>query len=202
MSNVQTLFKDPIYIVDDLVSNITQLKNDCYSIYNHAQQPKYHDNYNPGTTFVSYKFKPEYAVIHKDTRFTNFSNLVFDHCKQFMLEIGYNRQQIDRLFISRSWFNISCENDYMERHVHPATDFTSVFYIESTPDDKITFVKNVYNMLERPKDMNQWSRSVFDLDAKPNRLAIFKADQVHNVSRDRLSDKRITFIHNFTLANR
>lgn len=198
---IQNLFKEPIYIVDNVFSDLDFLKNNCYSVYNEAQKPKYHDKYNPGTTFVSYKFKPEYSKIHKDLRFSKYSNLILENCKKFMNDLGYSQSQIDRTFISRSWFNISSKNDYMERHVHPAADFTSVFYVESTDSDKLTFVKNVYDMLERPKNMNEWSRSVFNLEAKVNRLAIFKADQVHGVNRNNLEEKRITFIHNFSLKN-
>jgi len=196
---ITDLFKDPIWIEDDLYDDIDAIKQSCYDLYEKANSPEYHDKFNPGTQFVSYKVG--YGSIHKDSRFSNLSQLTYDRCKVFMEKLGYSQEQINRLYISRSWFNISSGNDYMERHVHPQANFTSVFYVESTKDDKLTFVKNAYDMLERPINMNEWSNTVFNIDCLINRLGIVRADMIHGVNRSNVGN-RITVVHNFTIGNK
>jgi len=199
MAVLKELFKEPIFIEDDFWHDIDAIKESCYELYKEANSPKYHDKFNPGTQFVSYK--AGYGIVHKDVRFASLSDAIYNQCKDFMKHLGYSQEQIDRLYISRSWFNISSDGDYMERHVHPQANFTSVFYVESTEDDKLTIVKNVYDMLERPINMNEWSNTVFNMDCLINRLGIFRADAVHGVNRDK-SGKRITIVHNFTIGNK
>lgn len=196
---IKDLFKEPIWIEDNLYENIDTIKESCYQLYDEANVPKYHDKFNPGTQFVSYK--AGYGSIHKDKRFSELSFLIYDRCKTFMKDLGYSQEQINRLYISRSWFNISSSDDYMERHVHPQANFTSVFYVEVSKDDKLTIVKNVYDMLERPTNMNEWSNTTFNMSCLINRLGIFRADVVHGVNRN-CSGHRITIVHNFTIGNK
>jgi len=196
MSNLQVLFKEPIYIVDNILSEQhTQLHNTCMQI--SKKYDNYADKWNPGTSFVSIS---EGIQPHKDERFDDVTKTMFNHGLKFMDELGFGIHQKNKLFVTRSWFNISYQQDYLERHVHPQTLFSTVYYVETALEDRLLFVRNAYEMMDRPTDMNEWSETVRYFDCLPKRLLIFKGNIMHGVNKQ-IGGMRNVIVYNFAIKN-
>lgn len=197
MSNIQSLFKEPIYIKDDVLKEQREaLHETCKRI---AQENlPYSDKWNPGTAFVSISkgIQP-----HKDDKtFSVVTETMFECAKEFMQELGFADHQIKKLFVTRSWFNVSYKEDYLERHVHPQTLFSGVYYVETDVEDKILFVRNAYEMMDRPANMNEWTETIRYIDCKPGRFLMFKGDVMHGVNKQ-LGGIRNVIVYNFAIKN-
>ena len=197
MSNIKELFKEPIYIVDGVLNNkLSSLHKNCKDIADTYQS--YSDKWNPGTAFVS--ISKDIQPHKDDVGFGEVTDIMFTHAKQFMDDLGFSYHQKKKLFVTRSWFNISYKEDYLERHVHPGTLFSAVFYIETGIDDKILFVRNAYEMMDRPNNMNEWSETVRYFDCIPGRLILFKGNVMHGVNKQ-VGGIRNVIVYNFALKN-
>ena len=106
-----------------------------------------------------------------------------------------------KIVITQSWINITRENESHHRHHHPNSFLSGVFYIETNPEDSITFYNPVKNMTDIDSKEYTFSNSqVWSIPAKQGSLIMFPSHIDHSVEAKRTEGNRISLSFNTALV--
>ncbi|NDB57913.1 hypothetical protein EB001_05660 [bacterium] len=108
-----------------------------------------------------------------------------------------------KLKITQSWLTESLETQSHHTHWHPNSILSGVFYVRTSKNDSITFLKPSQNHLltttENKKIYNVFNSAKWTIPAIQNNLIIFRSNLVHEVSPV-LSGRRISLAFNSFFA--
>lgn len=101
------------------------------------------------------------------------------------------------LYITQSWTNYSSKGQWHHSHEHPNSIISGVFYVQSTPIDKIFFEKNHYEQISFPTEkFNTYNSKTWWIEAPQGRLVIFPSSLRHSVSAVETETTRISLSFN------
>ena len=113
----------------------------------------------------------------------DISNFIHSSVYDYFKEVFNPRDKIIP-YITLSWFNYSDKNEWHHAHNHSNSLVSGVFYLQSTPDDTFTILKDN----ERPTilitpdgEPNVWNVRSIDYHVPPGNLILFPSYMYHRV---------------------
>jgi len=198
MTNIQTLYKVPIWIEDDLVSStdLDYLENACESLAKNI--PDYHHQYNPDTFKIS---RNSDISLLDHAEFEYITNLIKHRALLMMTDIGYSEDQRKKLKIDNAWFCMYRPGDSVQMHIHRPSFITAAFYIKNLTNCKLRFIHDMYKMSPYPKQVdNEWSKNSTDMECPAGRLLIFQSDCAHGTDQIQKLDYKNTDVVKIMLS--
>tara|TARA_Y100000592_G_C5460946_1_gene313933 strand:+ start:192 stop:779 length:588 start_codon:yes stop_codon:yes gene_type:complete len=174
---IHGLFPKPVYQVDDLLKdklNYYETLIKKWSVNLHRNDHHYVDSSH------------QVDNLHTKKEFINLFDIIILHSKKFLTLLGYD--YLDNIKILNSWFNISKQDDYLQKHIHNGSLLSGAFYIKSTINDVINFYDQV-DVTQVPDRSNSISYSEYRLECKPGRLLLFKSSLEHGTPRQKSGEK-------------
>jgi hypothetical protein len=108
------------------------------------------------------------------------NNAIYDYFKQV-----YNPRDKIIPYVTLSWFNYTDKNEYHHPHNHANSLVSGVFYMQSSPDDTFTILKDT----ERPTihitgdgEPNIWNARSIEFKVPPGNLILFPSHMYHRVN--------------------
>ena len=178
-----------------------------------------------GRELLKRKFTQEenkaFENVYKDGTFSNEGNIrsvnnyVLDDYKglknlkkffekavnNFMLDVYHPTNEIE-FFITQSWMNWAEKDMWHNRHLHPNSYLSGVFYISCIEEDKLCFYNAMgNNMLHalmeiNKEDFNIFNSSKMTFDIKAFDLILFPSFMVHEVELNPTDTTRISLAFN------
>jgi len=183
---IEHWFSTPVYIADNIETN--NLKNYEKIIKNH--------NIEKNNRISLYQKKhgvyTSYCVdeLTYDPLFQPLRNEILKHNRILLSSQGYDSDWIDKMKITNMWFSISKKGSALSRHLHPGTISSGVFYVKSSPKNKIIFWKKD-SMILPPTNPNKESYEYVIYECLQSRLLIFKSDLEHSCPKQLEKEKII-----------
>ena len=142
----------------------------------------------------------ETFVLEQDL-FSNLKNFCMNALHDFYETI---LGETIKLRITQSWLTESSETQWHHSHWHPNSVLSGVFYISTSENDSITFLKQIsqghlLTATEDKKTYNVFNSSKWTIPAVQNNLVIFKSNLMHEVSPV-FSGRRISLAFNSFFA--
>ncbi len=120
--------------------------------------------------------------VHDKKEFINLFKRIKSHIDIYLKALGYSKEQVDKVKISQSWFNVSSQGDYLNKHIHPNSIVSGAYYLKSEPDDKIFFHAND-DMIMQPETFNPYSFKHCEYNCNRDRLLLFKSNVPHSTNQ-------------------
>jgi uncharacterized protein (TIGR02466 family) len=127
--------------------------------------------------------------LHKLTEFSGLSEEILKNGKIFLVEMGWDTKLVEKLDISNMWANVSSKGQFVMPHIHPGCVLSGAFYIKKDNSSKITFFKNVYDMINFRGTFNSLSYPSCSYDCEPGRLMLWKSDLLHGTDPQQDGEK-------------
>jgi uncharacterized protein (TIGR02466 family) len=174
---IHGLFPKPVYQVDNLLEDKltyyeTVMKNNSINL----NRNDYH--------YVDSSYQIE--NLHTKKEFVDLFNIIIIHSKEFLTQLGYDN--LENIKVLNSWFNISKQNDYLQKHIHNGSLLSGAFYIKSDVNDVINFY-DLIDVTQVPERTNSISYSQYELECRPGRLLLFKSSLEHGTPRQKSKEK-------------
>lgn len=134
--------------------------------------------------------------VHKQEEFIDLFKIIKSHLDIFLEKFGYSKEVIKKINVSQSWYNVSHENDYINKHIHPNSIVSGAFYLQSNENDKI-FFHSQDDMIMQPDQVNPFSYKHCEYSCNVNRLLLFKSNVPHSTSKQ-IKGKKIVISFNTT----
>ena len=174
---IHSLFAKPVYQVDNLL-------NDKLTYYETVIK-KYSVNLNRNDYhYVDSSYQIE--NLHTKKEFVDLFNIIIIHSKKFLTHLGYH--YLENIKILDSWFNISKQDDYLQKHIHNGSLISGAFYIKSNVNDVISFYDQI-DVTQVPDRNSLISYSEYRLECKPGRLLLFKSSLEHGTPKQKNGEK-------------
>ena len=138
---------------------------------------------------VNYKIhslfaKPVYQVDNLlNDKLTYYETVIKKYC---VTQLGYH--YLENIKILDSWFNISKQDDYLQKHIHNGSLISGAFYIKSNVNDVISFYDQI-DVTQVPDRNSLISYSEYRLECKPGRLLLFKSSLEHGTPKQKNGEK-------------
>ena len=129
--------------------------------------------------------------------FKTLNNWIFKEVAEYAKELGYTRD----IATNGSWYNVYNQHDYQEFHTHDGSDFSTVYFLESTENDaNVIFRSNEPLGVKKVfvKD-NPYTWQRFFIPPVPGKLIIFKSHMEHCVEQQKNKTRRISLSYNFKI---
>tara|TARA_E500000178_G_C16959913_1_gene725492 strand:+ start:664 stop:1227 length:564 start_codon:yes stop_codon:yes gene_type:complete len=182
---IELWFPTPIYYVDNLLGNDLKKYQDLFV------NRKY-DTYRNDYMNVETSHSRTDPNIHHLDEFKPVIDKITMHVHTFANKLGYKgKREIDT-----SWTNKSYKDDYLYPHVHGNCLISGAYYIKSSEEDKITFMKNMYDMKAIPEEENELNFRNIEYPCKTDRLILFFSDTLHMTYRQK-SDFKMALSFNY-----
>jgi len=176
---IHTWFPKSIYYKKILENDLTQIEKYLKSLkYNMRRTSEFE---------VESSYTVNENLLHKNTNLKSVFNEILKSAKQYSKELGYDNHYSKKLKIESSWFNISNSGDYLQRHTHPNSFLSGVFYVKCGNEDYIRFYED--DMLATPKFVNELSHTNTNYICQPGVLLIFKSNLPHSTNKQISSEK-------------
>ena len=187
---IDSLFSTPVYsVIRDSELNLEESEN-IKSIIEEGLR----SNAGNKTTINSYIFEIKLKKIK-------------EFCEQQIkkyVEIVISPSQELEFYITESWINVTKPGEFHHLHYHPNSIISGVFYVNTVPEDQISFndpnykVKGHFNFGGQ-KEYNIWNSAHWWIPVKNNQLILFPSWLEHEVKRvlgdkDRISISFNTFV--------
>ena len=177
---IETLYKVPIYICDDLISEEYLEKLEKIVLKTSEEIPDYGDQWNPDVK----KFSIKHTTWENHPDFQPLIDLMTNEMKKFLIGCGYSESQCEDLFIMNIWSGAYTETDSLSMHIHRTAHWSSSFYIKNKTPTKLKFIHRWNDQMPFPEDKdNEWSTNHTFLECKPNRFVAWQSDITHGVNR-------------------
>ena len=183
---IEHWFSTPVYIKDDIETN--NLKNyeiliKNYNIEKNNRISPYQKNHGVYTSYSvdDLTYNPSFKPLR---------NEILKHNRILLTSQGYNSSSIDKMRITNMWFSISKKGAALSRHLHPSSVSSGVFYVKSSPKNKIIFWKKD-SMILPPENPNKESYEYVIYECLQSRLLIFKSDLEHSCPKQLEKEKII-----------
>lgn len=178
-AQIETWFPKSIYILPELKKEKLKIYEDYLKNLNIKTKR---------TDIFEVESSHDILNLHKSEIFKDLFENIFDNCKIFLKELGYVQKIIDNLKIENSWYNISYEGDYLQKHIHPNSLLSGVYYIKSNDDDFITFFDND-DMLTSYPENNYLNFKSCKYKCAPGNLLLFKSNLNHSTNKQKGKEK-------------
>ena len=114
------------------------------------------------------------------------------HLKKYLEEVEGADTELCELRITESWLNKMKPQEYMERHHHPNSYLSGVFYIRCLSPDSIDFNNRrwrVQNMQFPTKKATAWNIENVGYNIKEGDLILFPSNMSHSVNLNETKDR-------------
>lgn len=102
-----------------------------------------------------------------------------------------------RLRVTQSWVNYSEPGQHHHKHAHPNSVVSGVFYVQTNPNDRIYFHKDIWQQIKfQPAEWNLWNSESWWFEANPGRLILFPSGLTHMVPTVEGDDVRVSLSFN------
>ena len=130
-----------------------------------------------------------------DSNFSDINSWISSQVKLYADQLGYH----DNFIINNSWFNIYQEETYQEKHTHPNSHISAIYYLKCNSDSAKTFFYNPYDDMCRPalKELTLYNFSWIHHNPIPGKLILFRSYIPHMVEKNFSNELRITLSYNF-----
>jgi|TARA_R110002020_G_scaffold46314_1_gene131863 uncharacterized protein (TIGR02466 family) len=181
---IESWFSSPIYVEDNVdKENIKTYK-------------KHIKKYALQTNFLSNSIQNREGIhtshelidLVKDPIFTPLKTHILKHNKIFLSALGYDEKTIAGMRISNMWFNVSHTNTSLLKHLHPGSITSGVYYVKSSPKNKILFYAKD-SMILPPKNPNNLSYEDVTYECLESRILLFKSNLEHSAPRQEEKEK-------------
>ncbi len=136
----------------------------------------------------------DYSLL-KDKVFNKFFEEVLKESKLYLLELGYDQEFTDRLFIESAWFNIGKKGDSLIKHIHPGSLLSGAFYVScDNEEDQILFFGDD-DMALPPQNFNDLSAKYTVYKCTPGSILLFKSN-INHCTNSQKSNEKITISFN------
>ena len=130
-TRVELIFPTPVYCTHEKSDlNLSEIK-DIENIIEEGMKKNKYNSISKNT----YIF---------DTKLKNLKEFCEHHIKIYVKEIINSKEELD-FYITQSWLNINKPGESHDKHWHPNSIISGVFYVSTIEYDRILF----YNPLER-----------------------------------------------------
>ena len=126
--------------------------------------------------------------IHLHPSFKSLSAQILIHTHEFASYLGYNDECCQGLQMTHMWFNISHKHTSLLKHLHPGSIVSGVYYVKSSPKNKILFYGKD-SMVLPPKTPNRLSYESVTYECLQSRLLLFKSNLEHSAPRQEEKEK-------------
>lgn len=133
--------------------------------------------------------------LKNDLEFSELNSWILEQVKIYAQTLGYH----DSFIIDNSWFNIYQKESYQEKHIHPNSHISAIYYLKCDSSSAKTFFYNPYDDMFRPaiKELNSHNFSWIYHEAIPGKLVLFRSHVPHMVEKHQSNNLRITLSYNF-----
>jgi len=174
---IHSLFAKPVYQVDNLLNDkLTYYETITKKNALNLNRNDYH--------YVDSSYQVE--NLHTKKEFIDLFDTIIIHSKKFLTQLGYDH--LENIKILSSWFNISKQDDYLQKHIHNGSLLSGAFYVKSNVNDVINFYDQI-DVTPVPDRSNSISYSEYRLECKPGRLLLFKSSLEHGTPRQKNGEK-------------
>jgi len=182
--NIEYLFPKSIIFADNICKdNLVNLKNTVDNIFLEKGSVR-QEVLGVDSTHQTFN------TLHKLDEFQPLVDSIFTVLKEFIIDMGYDEEFLNCLYISNMWANKSCQGDLLEDHIHESSLFSGSYYIESSKDSRIIF-KDFTNMLPVPLNFTPSSLRCRWYETVPGRLVIFRSDMPHSTNKQSSTDRTV-----------
>jgi len=181
---IEHWFSTPIYIENNIESNNVKLYEKEIKKYNIEKNNKISPYQKSHGVYTSYCVDE----ITKNPIFQPLRNEILKHNKILLTSQGYDPDWVDQMKIINMWFSVSKKDSALSRHLHPGTISSGVFYVKSTPKNKIIFWKKD-SMILPPSNPNKVSCEYAIYECLQTRLLLFKSDLEHSAPKQKEKEK-------------
>lgn len=121
-----------------------------------------------------------------------FQESIDEYCKE-ILSVNDDLS----FYITQCWANFSETGQFHHKHSHPNSYLSGVFYMQSSPEDKIYFFnKHLREIRTTPKIYNLYNAESWWLEAEVGKLYIFPSNLEHMVQTVSSTQTRISISFN------
>ena len=132
--------------------------------------------------------------LEKDNIFNDLFTKILIESKLYLLELGYTKDFLNKLFIESAWFNISKKGDSLIKHIHPGSLLSGSFYVSCDKEDQIVFFGDD-DMILPPQNFNDLSDKYTSYNCIPGSFLLFKSN-INHCTNSQKSDEKITISFN------
>ena len=186
-SHIDNLFPTPVYnVFRDSELNLEE-SEEIKSIIEEGLRT----NKGNKTTINSYIF---------ETKLKKIKEFCEQQIKKYV-EIIISPSQELEFYITESWINVTKPGEFHHVHYHPNSIISGVFYVNTVPEDQISFndpnyrVKGYFNFGDQ-KEYNIWNSPHWWIPVKNNQLILFPSWLEHEVKRVEGDKERISISFN------
>ena len=182
---IHTWFPKSIYHKKISVNNLKQIEKSIKSL-----------KYIKQKTFefeVNSSYTTQKNPLHKEKKLKLLFNQILSSAREYCSQLGYSQLFCNDLQIESSWFNISKKGDYLQKHIHPNSLLSGVFYIKCNDEDFIRFYDE--DMLVLPSSYNDLSFTNTTYVCEPGTLLLFKSNLPHSTNKQ-ISKEKIVISFN------
>ena len=132
--------------------------------------------------------------LEKDKIFKDLFNNILNESKIYLLELGYNKDFLDTIYIESAWFNISKKGDSIIKHIHPGSLLSGAFYVSCGKDDEILFFGED-DMTIPPQSFTDLSAKYISYKCISGSILLFKSN-INHCTNSQKSNEKITISFN------
>ena len=181
---IESWFSSPVYIEDNVDTDNVKLYEKEVKKYPLKKNPLLNSIQEREGILTSH----EVIDLINQSVFNPLKKIILDHNKIFLTALGYDCKTIERMVISNMWFNISHKHTSLLKHLHPGSIVSGVYYVKSSPKNKILFYGKD-SMVLPPKTPNRLSYESVAYDCLQSRLLLFKSNLEHSAPRQKEREK-------------
>jgi uncharacterized protein (TIGR02466 family) len=185
------LFPQAVYIVDNLML-------DSLNSFEERIKDLARDKGTNSTPFLTVQSSwSTYSKLNEDDYFKELADRIKIHAQAYLKELGMSYVAKD-LDYNQMWFNISHAGEFNMPHVHNYNIISGAFYVKTSTNNKITFFKDIANMMLASDDSTELGKTNIELDCIPGRLVLFKSNMMHGTGAQ-LDGEKIVISFNMTI---
>lgn len=143
------------------------------------QQVKYLDNTK--LKINSGNYSSESSDILENELFFDIKNYILGCVNTYVEHVWKPSSKLD-MYITQSWYNITKKDEYHHEHIHQNSLLSGVFYVNTSDEDKITFIRSdLPQFFPTSSDYNIWNSERWWFPVNNNDLLIFPSMLKHYV---------------------
>tara|TARA_Y100000590_G_scaffold395587_1_gene475711 strand:+ start:155 stop:778 length:624 start_codon:yes stop_codon:yes gene_type:complete len=185
--HIDSLFSTPVYsVIRDSELNLEE-SEEIKSILEEGMRT----NSGNEHSINSYIFK---------TKLKKIKEFCEQQIKKYV-EIIISPSQELEFYITESWINVTKPGEFHHLHYHPNSIISGVFYVNTVPEDQISFNDPNYKVKGRfnfggQKEYNHWNSAQWWLPVEDNQLILFPSWLEHEVKHVEGNKNRISISFN------
>ena len=188
-------FPTPIYVADTIlnVQDHQYLKEKCDEVKEKITKPAFEIGWLCPTK-TSFGDK---TFVYQDEDFNKLVETKIAYVKSFITELTKAKLKV---IPTNCWMNVANKGDYQERHTHPNSVISSIYYVKAPKDCGNTIFFNPYQRhFDYLGEENVVTQQNTIYTPVEGRLVLFESHVPHAVTPQITDKERITISTNFTI---